>query len=257
MELETWSSTSSHSATLSWQTPWLKNTSRSSWASQSMCTQGLTLSVNWQKVSFCGLPAISLPLEYAKSLLVFVVEGWALLLYSRRKKTADFLRDAVETRLRMYIPYIESWPQVHWVCYTAGLQDASRPQSDPFTLCVYPQAMSILLLPHNIPDSLKHLSNLMDDIWYYAGDRSTDVSGSHHPRSSPSSTHTFLSPFHHHPRNLRPATSQVTFSHRTRLFIPNWNCSRRKLLLLFIYRCKLPLQNHCLTSLFILDELVH
>ncbi|XP_051239265.1 ubiquinone biosynthesis protein COQ9, mitochondrial [Dicentrarchus labrax] len=63
------------------------------------------------------------------------------------KKTADFLRDAVETRLRMHIPYIESWPQ----------------------------AMSILLLPHNIPDSLKHLSTLVDDMWYYAGDRSTDM----------------------------------------------------------------------------------
>ncbi|XP_054476227.1 ubiquinone biosynthesis protein COQ9, mitochondrial [Anoplopoma fimbria] len=63
------------------------------------------------------------------------------------KKTAEFLRDAVETRLRMHIPYIESWSQ----------------------------AMSILLLPHNIPDSLKHLSTLVDDIWYYAGDRSTDM----------------------------------------------------------------------------------
>ncbi|KAK1874990.1 Ubiquinone biosynthesis protein COQ9 mitochondrial [Dissostichus eleginoides] len=63
------------------------------------------------------------------------------------KKTAEFLRDAVETRLRMYIPYIETWPQ----------------------------AMSILLLPHNIPDSLKHLSALVDDMWYYAGDRSTDM----------------------------------------------------------------------------------
>ncbi|XP_059191404.1 ubiquinone biosynthesis protein COQ9, mitochondrial [Centropristis striata] len=63
------------------------------------------------------------------------------------KKTADFIRDAVETRLRMYIPYIDTWPQ----------------------------AMSILLLPHNIPDSLKHLSTLVDDIWYYAGDRSTDM----------------------------------------------------------------------------------
>lgn len=30
----------------------------------------------------------------------------------RPKKTADFIRDAVETRLRMYIPYIETWPQV-------------------------------------------------------------------------------------------------------------------------------------------------
>ncbi|KAG7281547.1 hypothetical protein CRUP_007581 [Coryphaenoides rupestris] len=66
---------------------------------------------------------------------------------AEKKKTAAFLRDAVETRLRMHIPYIESWPQ----------------------------AMSILLLPHNIPDSLKHLSSLVDDIWYYAGDRSTDM----------------------------------------------------------------------------------
>ncbi|XP_032404085.1 ubiquinone biosynthesis protein COQ9, mitochondrial isoform X1 [Xiphophorus hellerii] len=99
------------------------------------------------------------------------------------KKTADFLRDAVETRLRMYIPYMESWPQ----------------------------AMSILLLPHNIPDSLKHLSTMVDDIWYYAGDRSTDVSGSSHLRSSSSSAHTFLSPFHHHPHNIRPATSQMNW----------------------------------------------
>ncbi|XP_066569985.1 ubiquinone biosynthesis protein COQ9, mitochondrial isoform X1 [Amia ocellicauda] len=63
------------------------------------------------------------------------------------KKTDEFLREAVEARLRMLIPYIENWPQ----------------------------AMSILLLPQNIPDSLKHLSTLVDDIWYYAGDRSTDL----------------------------------------------------------------------------------
>ncbi|KAJ8333660.1 hypothetical protein SKAU_G00409790 [Synaphobranchus kaupii] len=63
------------------------------------------------------------------------------------KETAQFLRDAVEARLRMLIPYIDTWPQ----------------------------AMSILLLPHNIPDSLKHLSTLIDDVWYYAGDRSTDL----------------------------------------------------------------------------------
>ncbi|XP_020559886.1 ubiquinone biosynthesis protein COQ9, mitochondrial isoform X1 [Oryzias latipes] len=102
---------------------------------------------------------------------------------AEKKKTSEFLRDAVETRLRMYIPYIETWPQ----------------------------AMSILLLPHNIPDSLKHLSNLVDDIWYYAGDRSTDVSGSRHPPSPSSSPHTFLSPFHHHSHTVRPATSQMNW----------------------------------------------
>ncbi|XP_063052722.1 ubiquinone biosynthesis protein COQ9, mitochondrial [Engraulis encrasicolus] len=66
---------------------------------------------------------------------------------AEKKKTAEFLRDAVETRLRMLMPVIDTWPQ----------------------------AMSILILPHNIPHSLKHLSTLMDDIWYYAGDRSTDM----------------------------------------------------------------------------------
>ncbi|XP_039504037.1 ubiquinone biosynthesis protein COQ9, mitochondrial [Pimephales promelas] len=63
------------------------------------------------------------------------------------KETAEFLKDAVEMRLRMLVPYIDTWPQ----------------------------AMSILLLPHNSPDSLKHLSTMVDDIWYYAGDRSTDM----------------------------------------------------------------------------------
>lgn len=124
MELETWCSTSSHSATPSWQTSWLKNTSRSSWASQSMCTQGLTLSVHWPKVSFCGLSCYltSLPVFRTCKIFtgVFLQWQWACWLYSRRKKTADFLRDAVETRLRMYIPYIDSWPQVRWVCYAPG-----------------------------------------------------------------------------------------------------------------------------------------
>ncbi|XP_066504881.1 ubiquinone biosynthesis protein COQ9, mitochondrial isoform X2 [Hoplias malabaricus] len=64
-----------------------------------------------------------------------------------KKTTSEFLRDAVETRLRMLIPYIDTWPQ----------------------------AMSLLLLPPNIANSLKHLSTLVDDIWYYAGDRSTDL----------------------------------------------------------------------------------
>lgn len=95
--------------------------------------------------------------------------------------------------------------------------------------------MSILLLPHNIPDSLKHLSTLVDDIWYYAGDRSTDVSGSYHPGPPPPSSsssaaapsHTFLSPFHHHPHNLRPATSQVTpppYRDMTRLYFLLFSC---------------------------------
>ncbi|NXF96962.1 COQ9 protein, partial [Eubucco bourcierii] len=63
-----------------------------------------------------------------------------------KKPTDQFLRDAVEARLRMLIPYIEKWPQ----------------------------ALSILLLPHNIPSSLNLLTSMIDDILHYAGDQATD-----------------------------------------------------------------------------------
>ncbi|XP_065497215.1 ubiquinone biosynthesis protein COQ9, mitochondrial [Caloenas nicobarica] len=65
---------------------------------------------------------------------------------AEKKPLDQFLRDAVEARLRMLIPYIEKWPQ----------------------------ALSILLLPHNIPASLNLLTSMIDDIWHYAGDQSTD-----------------------------------------------------------------------------------
>lgn len=65
---------------------------------------------------------------------------------AEKRKTDQFLRDAVETRLRMLIPYIEHWPR----------------------------ALSILLLPQNIPPSLSLLTSMVDDMWHYAGDQSTD-----------------------------------------------------------------------------------
>lgn len=55
---------------------------------------------------------------------------------------------AVETRLRMIEPYLSHWPQ----------------------------ALAIMTLPPNVPTSLANLLTLVDDIWYYAGDRSVDVS---------------------------------------------------------------------------------
>uniref|UniRef100_A0A8C8RMB6 Ubiquinone biosynthesis protein n=1 Tax=Pelusios castaneus TaxID=367368 RepID=A0A8C8RMB6_9SAUR len=66
---------------------------------------------------------------------------------AEKKKTDQFLRDAVEARLRMLIPYIEKWPQ----------------------------ALSILLLPHNIPASLTLLTSMLDEMWHYAGDQSTNI----------------------------------------------------------------------------------
>lgn len=58
------------------------------------------------------------------------------------------VRDSVETRLRMVIPYKKTWAQ----------------------------AMAIMTLPPNVPTALANLLTLVDDICYYAGDRSVDVS---------------------------------------------------------------------------------
>ncbi|CAG5121818.1 unnamed protein product, partial [Candidula unifasciata] len=60
--------------------------------------------------------------------------------------TKPFIRKAVETRLRMIVPYLDTWPQ----------------------------AMAILALPPNVSEAFSNLLKLSDDIWFYAGDRSVD-----------------------------------------------------------------------------------
>ncbi|XP_053970470.1 ubiquinone biosynthesis protein COQ9, mitochondrial-like isoform X2 [Hylaeus volcanicus] len=66
----------------------------------------------------------------------------------KEKKTFESqIRDAVETRLRMVIPYKKTWPQ----------------------------ALALMTLPPNVPMSLANLLTLVDDICYYAGDRSVDI----------------------------------------------------------------------------------
>ncbi|XP_060066153.1 ubiquinone biosynthesis protein COQ9, mitochondrial-like [Ylistrum balloti] len=60
--------------------------------------------------------------------------------------TRVFITNAVETRLRMVIPYLDNWHQ----------------------------AMAMQALPENVPYAWSNLLELTDDIWYYAGDRSHD-----------------------------------------------------------------------------------
>lgn len=64
-----------------------------------------------------------------------------------RKKPEQQVRDAVEMRLRMVVPYKKTWPQ----------------------------AIAIMALPPNVPTALANLLTLVDDICYYAGDRSVDI----------------------------------------------------------------------------------
>lgn len=65
-----------------------------------------------------------------------------------QKMPEQQIRDAIETRLRMVIPYKKTWSQ----------------------------ALAIMTLPPNVPTALANLLTLVDDICYYAGDRSVDVS---------------------------------------------------------------------------------
>lgn len=60
----------------------------------------------------------------------------------------DFIWFAIRERLLMNMPYIKQWPQ----------------------------ALALLALPNNIPNSIHTILQLSDDICYYAGDRSVDVS---------------------------------------------------------------------------------
>jgi len=41
--------------------------------------------------------------------------------------------------------------------------------------CFHLQAMGLMLLPYNAPDAAKNVAYLVDEIWYHAGDTSTDV----------------------------------------------------------------------------------
>lgn len=53
----------------------------------------------------------------------------------------------VRVRLEHVVPYISTWPQ----------------------------AMALGALPQNVPTTLKLLTDLVDEVWYFAGDRSTDM----------------------------------------------------------------------------------
>ncbi|VDO94369.1 unnamed protein product [Soboliphyme baturini] len=62
---------------------------------------------------------------------------------------SNFLEKSVYARLRMLAPYARSWPQ----------------------------ACAEIFTPRHAVTALKFKSDMCDDIWFYAGDRSTDING--------------------------------------------------------------------------------
>lgn len=61
---------------------------------------------------------------------------------------SQFIEKAIQTRLKMITPYINSWPQ----------------------------AMAILASPMATADCLENGAHMVDEIWYHAGDMATDMS---------------------------------------------------------------------------------
>ncbi len=59
----------------------------------------------------------------------------------------DRISLGVQARLKPLVPYIRTWPE----------------------------AMALGALPQNLPTTLNLLGRTVDEIWYRAGDRSTDV----------------------------------------------------------------------------------
>ncbi|CAH1400081.1 unnamed protein product [Nezara viridula] len=64
------------------------------------------------------------------------------------KPSKNIILRGVETRLRMILPFKEKWPE----------------------------ALALMTLPPNIPIALANLLTIVDDICYFAGDRSIDMS---------------------------------------------------------------------------------
>jgi ubiquinone biosynthesis protein COQ9 len=61
---------------------------------------------------------------------------------------SSFMKTALQTRLLMNEPYISRWAE----------------------------GLALKALPKNMPEALENLAHLVDDMWYLAGDKSTDFS---------------------------------------------------------------------------------
>ncbi|XP_073973834.1 ubiquinone biosynthesis protein COQ9, mitochondrial-like isoform X3 [Rhodnius prolixus] len=67
---------------------------------------------------------------------------------SNNEFSRSLIRDAIQERLKMIIPFIDRWPE----------------------------ALALMSQPQNVPTALANLLTMVDDICYYAGDRSVNMS---------------------------------------------------------------------------------
>lgn len=95
----------------------------------------------------------------------------------------DRIRAGVRTRLEAVIPVRKTWAQV---CLCSGLEPRYFTTGYSYSLLNHrwtdccalqhaQQAMALGALPQNALSTAQHLGVMADEIWYLAGDRSTDL----------------------------------------------------------------------------------
>jgi ubiquinone biosynthesis protein COQ9 len=77
-------------------------------------------------------------------------------LISTRLKVTEKIVKLTKERLMLTSPILKQWPQV-------------------FGVMNNPKAVRLMTMPENLPTTLKQLNELVDDIWFLAGDVSVDL----------------------------------------------------------------------------------
>ena len=103
-------------------------------------------------ISMFELGGVEIALHYDKTLNEELEDMMAQQLddripESKPPPTAHFLKDAIKTRLELQLPFYERWAE----------------------------ALALVLSPKVVPRATEQFAHLIDDIWFYAGDKSTDI----------------------------------------------------------------------------------
>ena len=103
-------------------------------------------------ISMFQLGGVEIALHYDKTLNEELEDMMAQQQDERLPETepppiAHFLKDAIKTRLELQLPFFDRWAE----------------------------ALALVVSPKVVPRATEQFAHLIDDIWFYAGDKSTDI----------------------------------------------------------------------------------
>ena len=130
----------------------LKHVKNHGWSETSLKHGIADLKLSDACISMFELGGVEIALHYDKSLNDELEDMMAQQLNDRIPEsepppTVHFLKDAIKTRLELQLPFYEQWAE----------------------------ALALVLSPKVVPRATEQFVHLIDDIWFYAGDKSTDI----------------------------------------------------------------------------------